>query len=100
MPDPEFDKVVKILSQKSGRAILRSILNRSKTFKEVHQDLRGTDSSLKYRESVYKALERLVSAGLVEKIREDQSVRYRSRYSRISADFVAENLNFEERNSS
>ncbi|KXA91788.1 hypothetical protein AKJ63_00920 [candidate division MSBL1 archaeon SCGC-AAA259D18] len=91
-----FDEVVDVLSLKSGRAIFRSILNDAKTVKEVQEDLEESEVSLKYRESVYKALERLVSAGLVKKMRDGRTVKYKSRYSGISADFVEENLGLSE----
>lgn len=92
MAQPDFDETVNVLSLKSARVILRSILKSPKTVGEVHYELRDSRASLEYRESVYKALERLVSAGLVEKIHEGRRVRYRSLYSKISADFVREKL--------
>lgn len=67
MSRPEFDEVTDVLSLESARAILRFILKRPKTVKEVQEDLEGTDASLEYRESVYKGLERLGSVGLIEK---------------------------------
>ncbi|KXB01670.1 hypothetical protein AKJ44_02255 [candidate division MSBL1 archaeon SCGC-AAA261F17] len=95
MARPKFDEAVDVLSLKSARAILRSILRDSKTVREVHEELENLNASLEYRESVYKALERLVAAGLVEKIRDGRSVKYGSRYSEVSADFVREKLSLE-----
>lgn len=96
MSQLDFNKIVKVLSRKSSRAILRSILNDFKTVKQIREELEGTEASLKYRESVYKALEKLVSTGLVEKIQSDGGVKYRSHYSDISADFLNEELKLEE----
>lgn len=96
MSELKFDEVIDVLSRKSGRAILNSILEEPKTVKEVHQELKKNGIDMKYRESVYKALERLVSVGLVEKLNQDKSVRYKSHYSKVLADFLAEDLDIEE----
>jgi Fe2+ or Zn2+ uptake regulation protein len=93
MVQPSFDKVVKVFVSKGARVVLRAIIDRPKTVMEVHNELKNKSISLKYRESVYKALERLVSAGLAEKIRDNKTIRYKSRFSKIMIDLLQEKLN-------
>ena len=95
MKEPDFQEVIKVLSQESSREILRVLGNESKTLREVFEETQETSNSLKYRESVYKVLEKLNEVGLVEKIREGNSVEYRARYYRIKADLIGENLKLE-----
>ena len=92
MKEPDFQEVIKVLSQESSREILRVLGNESKTLREVFEETQETSNSLKYRESVYKVLEKLNEVGLVEKIREGNSVEYRRVYSDIEADFLKEEL--------
>ena len=95
MKEPDFQEVIEVLSQESSREILRVLGNESKTLREVFEETQETSNSLKYRESVYKVLEKLNEVGLVEKIREGNSVEYRRVYSDIEADFLEEELNLE-----
>ncbi len=95
MKEPDFQEVIKVLSQESSREILRVLGNESKTLREVFEETQETSNSLKYRESVYKVLEKLNEVGLVEKIREGNSVEYRRVYSDIEADFLKEELDLE-----
>ena len=95
MKEPDFQEVIEVLSQESSREILRVLGNESKTLREVFEETQETSNSLKYRESVYKVLEKLNEVGLVEKIRDGNSVEYRRVYSDIEADLIDENLKFE-----
>jgi len=95
MKEPDFQEVIEVLSQESSREILRVLGNESKTLREVFEETQETSNSLKYRESVYKVLEKMNDVGLVEKIREGNSVEYRAIYSNIDADFLKEELDLE-----
>ena len=95
MKEPDFQEVIEVLSQESSREILRVLGNESKTLREVFEETQETSNSLKYRESVYKVLEKLNEVDLVEKIREGNSVEYRRIYSDIEADFLGEELGLE-----
>jgi len=95
MKEPDFQEVIEVLSQESSREILRALGNESKTLREIFEGTQETSNSLKYRESVYKVLEKLNDVGLVEKIREGNSVEYRRIYSDIEADFLKEELDLE-----
>jgi len=95
MKEPDFQEVIEVLSQESSREILRVLGNESKTLREVFEETQETSNSLKYRESVYKVLEKLNEVGLVKKIREGNSVEYRRIYSDIEANFLEEKLDLE-----
>ena len=89
----DFEKVIQILSLKTRREILRTIVSRPKTLMEIYEELQERKSTpIKYRESVYKALEKLVSVGLVEKTYDKRIVRYKSKFSKIVADLINEKL--------
>lgn len=90
MTQVDFEKMMKVLSLATGRAILRIITHQSKTVKEIHKELGEKGQKIKYRESVYKALERMVAIGLAEKIYEKRIVRYKSKYSKIEVDLLSE----------
>jgi Fe2+ or Zn2+ uptake regulation protein len=93
MTQVNFNKVIQTLSLKTRREILRTIADRPKTLMEIYDELREKKTApIKYRESVYKALEKLVSVGLVEKIYEKRTVRYKSKFSKIVADLINEKL--------
>jgi len=92
MTQLDFSKVIKVLSLGTERAILRIIAERPKTVIEVHEELKRRSIPIKYRESVYKALERLVLVGLAEKIYEKRTVRYKSKFSKIKIDLMDEKM--------
>jgi len=95
MNKSNFQEKIEVLSQESSREILRVLGEETKTVKEVFEEMQNSSSSLKYRESVYKALERLTEVHLVEKIEKENSVKYRARYSTIQADLLEEKLELE-----
>ncbi len=97
MEEPDFQETLDILSLRSARQILRTIIGRAKSVQEILEELKDKDFPIKYRSSVFKSLEKMVSAGLVEKIREENAVKYRSRYSSITADLVQGKLNLKGR---
>ncbi len=92
MDKPDFQETLDILSLLSARQILRTIIGEAKTIQEILEELEGAEFPIKYRASVFKSLEKMVSAGLVEKIRKESSVRYRALYSSVTADLIQEKL--------
>jgi Fe2+ or Zn2+ uptake regulation protein len=93
MEEPDFQEALDILSLRSARQILRAIIGKAKSVQEILEELEDTDFPIKYRSSVFKSLEKMVLAGLVEKIREENAVKYRSRYSSVTADLIQGKLN-------
>jgi Fe2+ or Zn2+ uptake regulation protein len=63
----EIDKAVSALGSKLRREILKIISKEPMTVIQVLEELRKRKFDVKYRESVYRALEKLVDSGLVEK---------------------------------
>jgi Fe2+ or Zn2+ uptake regulation protein len=92
MSTVDFNKVIQALSLKTRREILRVITGQSKTLIQIYEELRKKNIPIKYRESVYKSLEKLISVGLVEKVYEKRTVLYRSRFSKIKVNLVDEKM--------
>jgi Fe2+ or Zn2+ uptake regulation protein len=63
----ETDKVVSALNSELRREILKIISREPMTVIQVLEELRKRKFEVKYRESVYRALEKLFNSGLVEK---------------------------------
>lgn len=80
------------LSLKTRREIIRTITSRPKTLIQIYEELKKKNVPIKYRESVYKALEKLVSDGLVEKVYDKRTVLYKSKFSKINVDLVSEKI--------
>lgn len=62
-----IDKVLSALDSKFRREVLRIVLEEPKTVMQVFNELRDRGMEVKYREVVYRALEKLLDAGLVDK---------------------------------
>lgn len=92
MSTMDFNKVIQALSLRTRREILRVIADRPKTLIQIYKELKNKNIPIKYRESVYKSLERLISVGLVEKVYEKRTVLYKSRFSKIKVDLVSEKI--------
>ncbi len=92
MQKPDFQKTIEVLSQESAREILRILGDETKTVREIFEVIKNTSSILKNRVSVFKSLEKMVDAGLVEKIRERKRVFYRSNFTEIKADMIRDEL--------
>jgi len=88
----DFNKVIQALSLRTRREILRVIADRPKTLMQIYEELKNKNIPIKYRESVYKSLERLISVGLVKKVYEKRTVLYKSRFSKIKVDLVSETI--------
>ncbi|MGQ9642110.1 MAG: hypothetical protein ACUVUF_08365 [Candidatus Bathycorpusculaceae bacterium] len=63
----EIDKTISALNSKLRREILKIISKEPMTVIQVLEELKKRRFEVKYRESVYRALEKLVNAELVEK---------------------------------
>lgn len=63
----DIEKVIAALNSNLRREILRVIAGQTMTVIEVLKELNKRGLEVKYRESVYRALEKLLDAGLVQK---------------------------------
>lgn len=88
----DVEKVVKALNSRTRRKILKILSEGPKNVKEISIVLREQYSAnIKYRESVFKALEKLVEADLVEKFYEkDKGIAYRLKKKKITIDLTKE----------
>jgi Fe2+ or Zn2+ uptake regulation protein len=76
------------LSKKTNRQILRTLTGGPATVRDVMNRLSDLGVETKYRESVYKALEKLVLADLVKKTYvQDKGICYELKTSKIIIDF-------------
>ena len=64
----DVDKVIAALNSKLRREILKIISEQPMTVIQVLGKLKKREIDVKYRETVYRALEKLFDAGLVDKI--------------------------------
>jgi DNA-binding transcriptional ArsR family regulator len=85
---PDIETTIKALNSKTRREILRILAKGPKTVKEIHKLLKSNiNINLRYRESVLKALGKLVDAELVEKYYEkDKGILYRLKKKQITID--------------
>ncbi|MGD0495478.1 MAG: winged helix-turn-helix domain-containing protein [Candidatus Bathyarchaeia archaeon] len=82
-------KIFAALSSGTRIEIIKILAVKSKTVREVLDQLNLRGFQIKYRESVYRALEKLAAAGLVEKYYDnrERDIRYRIVRSKIDFDF-------------
>ena len=63
-----FDKVISALNSKLRREIIKLLNKGPLTVAEIFKEISKKDEyNIKYRESIYRAVEKLVDAGLVKK---------------------------------
>ena len=88
----DIEKVVKALNSRTRRKILKILSEGPKNVKEISIVLKEQYSTnIKYRESVFKALEKLVEADLVEKFYEkDKGIAYRLKRKKVTIDLTKE----------
>jgi len=88
----DIEKVIKALNSRTRRKILKILSEGPKNVKEISIVLREQYSAnIRYRESVYKALEKLVDADLVEKFyQKDKGITYRLKRKKITIDLTKE----------
>ena len=88
-----IDKILSTLNSATRREVLRIIAMEPKNVKEVFAALTQRGLKLKYRESVYKALQNLVDSGLVDKsYKENKGICYRLLVRKIELDLVEETV--------
>lgn len=77
-----------VLSRRTNRQIVKALTQGPATVKEVIKRLSELGVETRYRESVYKALEKLVSANLVKKTYvQNKGICYELKTSKIAVDF-------------
>jgi Fe2+ or Zn2+ uptake regulation protein len=80
----EIDKVVAALNSKLRREILRMVSKEPMTAIQVFESLKKLKMEIRYRETVYRALEKLLDAGLVEKFYvKEKGLCYKATTNRI-----------------
>jgi len=80
----EIDKVVAALNSRLRREILRIVSKQPMTVIQVLEELKQMKVEIKYRETVYRALEKLVDSKLVEKFYvKEKGLCYRALANRI-----------------
>ena len=63
----DIDKVISALNSNLRREILKALATAPKTVNQALEELNKKGVHIKYRETVYRALEKLFDADLVEK---------------------------------
>lgn len=88
-----IDEILSTLNSRTRREVLRIIATEPKNVKEVFEALEKRGFKIKYRESVYKALENLVGSGLVDKFyKENKGICYRLLVRKIELNLVEETV--------
>lgn len=89
----ETDKVISALNSRIRREILKIISKEPMTVMQVLEELKRRKFEVKYRETVYRALEKLLYAGLVEKYYEpEKGLCYRMRVKSITLDLTNDTI--------
>jgi len=85
------ERVFSALSSKTRIEILRILAVKPSGVMEILDELRRRGFGIKYRESVYRALEKLTAAGLLEKYydKKQKGIRYRLVKTKLEIDFQA-----------
>jgi Fe2+ or Zn2+ uptake regulation protein len=85
----EVDKVIAALDSELRREILRIVSKEPMTAIQVFEDLKKSRMKIKYRETVYRGLEKLFDAGLVDKFYvKEKGLCYKATAKSISIDIV------------
>jgi Fe2+ or Zn2+ uptake regulation protein len=73
------------LASRTRLDILKILSNGSKTVKDVINELNSQKYNIKYRESVYRSIEKLKEIGLIEKYYDEKnkSIMYRMKVKKI-----------------
>jgi Fe2+ or Zn2+ uptake regulation protein len=83
----EVDKVISALNSNMRREVLKIISEEPMTVIQVLEELKRRKFEVKYRETVYRALEKLLDAGLVEKYYDmERGLCYRIKVKLITID--------------
>jgi len=86
-----LERICSALSSATRIEILKILADGSMSMREIMDALHERGFRINYRASVYRALEKLVSAGLVEKYydRESRGIRYRLLKSRLNINLTS-----------
>lgn len=89
----DLKKVIPALYSETRRKILTILAEGPMTVQETLYKLNQLGFKIKYRESIYRALEKLVNAELVEKFYDrEKGICYRLSVRRIEIDLIKETV--------
>ena len=89
----ETGKVIAALNSDLRREVLRILSKTPMTAAKVLEELKKRKLEVKYRETVYRALEKLLAAGLVDKFYvQNEGLYYKLKVSCITVDFSKDSL--------
>jgi Fe2+ or Zn2+ uptake regulation protein len=92
----DIAKIISALNSDLRREILKTLAERPYTVLEVLNKLKKKGLDVKYRETVYRALEKLVDAELVEKFyTKEKGLCYKLPLTRITIEITKESLDIE-----
>lgn len=82
-------KIVSVLDSDTRLKILSILADEHLTLDEIFVKIRKINSQVKYRESVYRATEKLVKAGLVEKFYDQgKGISYKLIVKNVKIDLI------------
>lgn len=86
----DIGKIIPALDSETRREIIKILGKGPSTVKDIFQEIKETQKvSVRYRESIYRALEKLVNAGLVEKYYDkEKGICYKLLIRKIKLDLV------------
>jgi Fe2+ or Zn2+ uptake regulation protein len=89
----DIGKVASALDSDLRREILKILATNPNTVLDVVNELRRRKFKVKYRETVYRALEKLVDAGLVEKYYDrERGLCYKASMTSLTIDIAKGNV--------
>lgn len=89
----DLAKIISALNSELRREILKILAEKPYTVLEVKVRLKSKEFGVKYRETVYRALEKLVDAELVEKFYvKEKGLCYKLSSTRITIEIAEESL--------
>jgi len=89
----DIAKIISALNSELRREILKILAEKPYTVLEVRDKLKTKGMDVKYRETIYRALEKLVDAGLVEKYYvKERGLCYKLSLTRIEIKITTKSL--------
>jgi len=87
-------KIIQALDSETRREIIRILDRGPGTLTEIFEEIKKVQKvSVRYRESIYRALEKLVNAGLVEKYYDkEKGICYKLLVRKIELDLIEGNV--------
>jgi len=93
----DLAKVVSALDSLTRRKILTILERNQLTLQEIFERLCKSGVEIKYRESVFRALNKLLDAGLIEKFYDkEKGICYRLLIRKIEVDLIDGTINVKE----